>query len=777
MPTLTTYGKATVTQEASDWSSLSNVTGAADGSCALSSGVPDETYVQVPMTNFSISDFYTFTSIAVRADVGIHDGFGSQNEAHINFKVKDPSGSSYCAGHKTSTKISFLSCASSNYTPYFICTHWGAWTESELETGTLSVRVWFTDSAEALANQYIDAVQFRLIYTCAATIGTPGAPTAAATDSGIITITKPSNPSGSPNQWQARQTNDSWASAWTSTSTSTVQNTGLSIGTYTYDTRFRQTAPCIGTGSYGTDDSADAYVTSVITPTSDTTIQAIDETSRQVTRTVQLDGRDSRSISREVIFTDQDSRSVTRIVRVVQRDSRQVTRSVQRDGRDSRQITRSVQLDGRDSRQISRSIFLLQEFTKTSDTTVMKIGEISRVSNTSIKKFGLEVTKTSDSAIYREGYETLDISSDSRVKQLAQEIIPISSDSHIKNTYEVVHDPLGLAEPITSDSAIFRLQYGNIIKTSDARIVKEGTTVLPPIYSDTRIKKESEITKLSDSFIVLGQQIDKLSDTAIFVSQYGDITKTSDTAIFRSQYGDITKLSDSTIFKSGLEITKLSDTRIKREAGYKYPFQKQEKTSDTRIFVPDNILNITSLTRIKEIDKEITKTSDTLIIHNPSIQKTSDAFILIPFIVSTPSRTRIKNTMETSITSDATIFRPQYGDITKLSDTLIHREPIIDKTSDTTIVVLYEMSGIPSDTYIINEETQIDITSDTAIFRAGYGYIIKESRAAIKGLDQEITKLSDSVILRTFSFSKISDTAIRRDRSPMKAIFRKSRQL
>lgn len=536
-----------------------------------------------------------------------------------------------------------------------------------------------------------------------------------------------------------------------------------------------------GWGSYNlTYNSATSYTIARDSTQISRSVQLDDVDSKQVTRIIQLDNRDSKQITRITQLDDKDSKQVTRITQLDNRDSKQVTRTVvvrasvsvsrtvQRDARDSKQVTRTIQLDNRDSRSVARTVFILQELTKTSDSTIMKIGEINRVSDTTISKAGLEITKISETAIFREGFVTLDIISDSRIKLTSQKITYLS-DSRIKNIYE--QNP-------TSDSAIFRSQYGDIQVSSDARIVEEGTIVLPPILSDSRIKTTSELTKLSDTFIVLGQKITKTSDTAIFQADYGDITKTSDTAIFRDQFGDITKDMWTAIYKGGLETTKLSDTRIFRPGGYTYPFQKQEKVSDTRILALGQEITKKSSTRIKEIDKELTKLSDTLIKIHPIIDKTSDTEIkFTDNALLIPSSTRIKNTGEVSTLSDTAIFRSQYGDITKLSDTLILREPIIDKTSDTRIIKLFEMSGIPSDTYIVNEGTQIDINSDTAIFRAGYGHIIKESRTAVKGLDLEITKLSDSRIRKTVTLNKVSDTAIRRDRSPMKTIFRKSRQL
>ncbi len=408
------------------------------------------------------------------------------------------------------------------------------------------------------------------------------------------------------------------------------------------------------------------------------------------------------------------------------------------------------------------------EITSTIDSRILITREISRVSNTALSQAGLEITKDMWTAIFREDFGLIDITSDARIRDTFEETI--ISDSRIKNTYE---------QSSTSDSAIFRSQYGDIEVSSDARIVLEGTSVLPPIYSDTTIKIIEDITKLSDTFIVLGQEITKLSDTTIFNSQYGDITKTSDTRILVDQFGDITKLSDAAIFKSGLLIDKLSDTRIFRPGGYMYPFQRQQKMSDTRILVLGQEITKKSLTRIKDDSNEITKLSDTLIKIYPIINKTSDTRVIYPDnALLIPSSTRIKNTLELNPLSDTAIFRSQYGDITKLSDTLILREPIIDKTSDTRIVKLFEFSGISSDTYIINIGTQIDITSDTAIFRAGYGHIIKESKTAIKtDTPLEMTKLSDSRIKKTVTLNKVSDTALRRDLPPMVAIFEKSRQL
>ena len=748
-----------------------NVT-ADDSNCASCNGSAADTMYSTYLAgsiNPPVDDDITYEFRVIGGDA-LSGGFGRSVTAYVS----QNGGSNYCSGHdlKVGSFSSSSSCASAGDTGWIECSHPEApKTEAAWEGSDNRIKIIVDQIAGGSSNSVINYIESRATYVEIAVPDSQNLISATTPDDSMILITRNGtypNGNGDPvdswEVWRSTTSGGAYSELATGLTATTYNDWSVDGGeTWYYKAKFTN---MIGDSALSTTPVNATATTAEITKTSNTTILVIDEDSRQVTRIVQRAEKDSKQISREVKAVK--SRQVSRIVQRDGRASHQISRTNQRAEKDSRSISRTILVIAQDSRSISRTIFILQELTKTSDSWIMKIGEISRVSNTTISKFGLEIVKTSDTAIFREGFATLDITSDARIKNTFKETI--ISDSRIKNIYE--QNP-------TSDSTIFRSQYGDIEVSSDTRIVLEGTIILPPILSDSRIKTTSEFTKTSDTFIVLGQEITKLSDTAIFQADYGDIIKTSDTAIFRAGYNDITKLSDVAIFKSGLLIDKLSDTRILRPGGYMYPLQDQEKTSDTRIFVPGQKITKKSLTRIKDDTNDILKLSDTLIMLHPVINKTSDTKIKFSDnVLLISSSTRIKNTGEVSTLSDAAIFRSQYGDITKLSDTLILREPIIDKTSDTTIVKLFEFSGIPSDTYIINVGTQIDINSDTAIFRAGYGHIIKESRTAIKtDTPLEITKLSNTRIKKTVTLNKVSDTAIRRDRSPMVAIFRKSRQL
>jgi len=403
-----------------------------------------------------------------------------------------------------------------------------------------------------------------------------------------------------------------------------------------------------------------------------------------------------------------------------------------------------------------------------SESYVLKIGELSRVSNTRIYNIDLEITALSDTAIHRSDFDIIESISDSVIKRSAIDTVTKTSFSRIENSYE--NTPF-------SDSTIFHPSYGDIQLSSDTRIVLEGTIVAPPVYSDTIIKYfGTEITPIdSDTFIILNIDIPKLSDTIIFYPSYGLIELSSDTAIFRAGYNNLITLSDTVIYVGDNEITTLSDTVIKRYAGYRYPLQRQLVLSDSRI--------LTSYTANKNsysfitLTNSTTKLSDTLIIYEPIIDIVSDTVILEASAVSASSQTRIKKALDFNVLSDSTIFRADYGLDDKSSGTSIHREPIIDIASDSSIQFSFETSEKLSDTYIINAGTLINKYTNTAIFKAGTD-IFKGSRTIIfieAYNDKQI--LSDSRIKRVINKTMLSDTAIRRDRANLRAIFQKGRQL
>ena len=200
--------------------------------------------------------------------------------------------------------------------------------------------------------------------------------------------------------------------------------------------------------------------------------------------------------------------------------------------------------------------------------------------------------------------------------------------------------------------------------------------------------------------------------------------------------------------------------------------------SDTRIKNIDQEKDIRSFSRIKVLDNEDTRLSDSLVILNPSVTTISDTIIgFLGNKILAYSYSKIIGVQKIIKLSDTVI--KNYGtEITKLSDTQILREPVIDILSGTTILVLYEISGKPSDTLVINRDVEITTTSDSAIFRVEYGNIEKESQAVIKNLDYKIIYISNSSIKREGAAIEVSsDTAIRRDRASMSAIFEKGRHL
>lgn len=477
---------------------------------------------------------------------------------------------------------------------------------------------------------------------------------------------------------------------------------------------------------------------------------------------------------------ERDSEQITRIVQRDDRISEQITRIVQLDNRIFEQVTKTVQIATKISVSISKLMFILQEIPILSDTTVERIREISRVSNTRIFNVDREITVISDSAIYREGFNSKQASSISDIKRTFKSTTVL--DTRIKNTYKVI-PPIDPPD-IESDSTIFTPSWGDKQLTSNERIVEEGTIVVPPVYSDTRIKSigievlSSELTWnefRSDTFIVLGQEISKLSNTAIFIAEYGLIEPLSNTAIFRDSYDTKTTLSDTAIYESGIELTKLSDTIIFRPGGYKYPFQKVRTDSDSRIknvHVRSRISNSVIFVN----DLEFTKISETLIIHQPDITKLSDSWIEILDIKLITSTVRIKISLKTTKISDGIIKRYDFDTITKLSDTIIHREPTISIDSNSLILILFELDKT-SDTHIINKDVEITTNSDSTIFNTSYGNIEKESQAVIKNLNYKTIRFSDTRIKITIIKNILSDISIRRNRSNLKIIFQKSRQL
>jgi len=405
----------------------------------------------------------------------------------------------------------------------------------------------------------------------------------------------------------------------------------------------------------------------------------------------------------------------------------------------------------------------------TSNTEVMKIGEIQRVSTTTIRNVDFGFTSDSNTAIRRIGYDTLDRSSDTAIENT--DSMPLDSNTLIKGVY---------SNPLDSITAIFRAAYNTINQLSDSRIVEEGTIVLPEKVSNTRILSEKDITKASDTLIVWTFENALLSDTTVFNARYGLIDTLSNTIIRIPDNALTPKLSDTTIYRAEYDDkSKTSNTRIKR-VSHLYCCQNVKSLSNTRIRKTIAPLELKSITRIKNIDKQITPLdSDTLIKIYPILPLDSNTVIKIfnnDLIID--SRTRIKKTITMSDKLSNTIIRLPNQTITpKLSDTLIIRNINIPLDSQTIIF----KSGLLitpklSDTLILSKK-DIPQTSDTTVFNASWGNIQLFSEAAISILNNEFTLTSDSRALRTFSVSITSDASIRRDRSNLRAIFQKGRQL
>lgn len=395
-----------------------------------------------------------------------------------------------------------------------------------------------------------------------------------------------------------------------------------------------------------------------------------------------------------------------------------------------------------------------------SDSLINRIGEIIRISDTVIDHpdWG-DIQKTSDSAVKRIGYDTKEKLSDSRVKVDGFDAKEIFSLTSVK----LVED-----NELTSDTAIFKAHLiTNIL--SDSIIIEEGVSFLN-VFSDSHILTENDIAKLSDTFVILNQDITKLSDSAIFRNAYNTIETLSDSAIFVADYGDMQILSDSAIFNEQ-KVTNLSDSRIKREA-WRYPNQNIEKSSDTNITKTPKI-NVSGYSRIKTTS-ELTNLVDTLITDTFDKQFTSDTNIFKSIIYDLNSNSRILTTNELTTLSDSAIYRSAYNDLQTLSDTHIDREPIIDLDSNTRIRDIFEITPL-SDTYMVHKGTKISISSDTAIFRAGYETIEKYSDSVIQKLARDKALSSDSRAKVTQSFTKTSSTQIKRYYRNAVVRFQKSR--
>ncbi len=476
----------------------------------------------------------------------------------------------------------------------------------------------------------------------------------------------------------------------------------------------------------------------------------------------------------------------------------------------------------------------------TSDSWVEKIGEISRVSDTAILNVqeilhnpGVEDEPiTVNSAVHRPGFDKVKnpfdelYTADSRIKREGfAKVTPLpTSRTRIIKTLEVLHNP-GIEDlPIEAASTVFHPAWGLVVHdplgdatpiTSDSRIVIEGTLMIPPMYSDSWILWAADdhdpgtighLDATADTFVIYVYEVVHnpgvenapiTGDSAIHRPGYDLIEPTADSAVFRASYGLIEPQSNSAIFVAsenrvdalGL-IEPNSNTRIIRRARRSYPLQDKSKDSVSTIrkTMPKKVRKSNSLVIVRPadgVDSLPPITSDTLVVHNlkASDPMYSDTLVIVITKIDPPvySNTRVKvfDQEITPILGDSAVFRTGYDTIDIIANTLIHSEPMINISSDSKILKIFEISNIIADTYVINLGTEIPIDSNTAIFRTAYELINVKSYAAVyKAAHDPIEIDSEAIVLVTQKIPVIySDTAIRRDRSPIVAIFEKSRQL
>lgn len=396
-------------------------------------------------------------------------------------------------------------------------------------------------------------------------------------------------------------------------------------------------------------------------------------------------------------------------------------------------------------------------FTKTSDSWIQKINEISRVSDTTIFKSGLEVSKSSDSAIKRLDYEIIDVSSDVIIKRHAFDTKLIPSFSLIKTEVDYT---------LLADTAIFKSGFLKSI-LSDSNIIAEGTGFIN-IPSDSLLSVENLIEKVSDTFIVLGQDISLSSDSAIFREDFDILELLSDSAILVSSFNNIQILSDSAIHKE-INISKLSDSRILRLAE-NYPYQTLKKISDVNIEKTFE-KTVRSLSKIRQ-SFIIDNLSNTLIKSINDISLFSDSYIKNNPIITSYSKSTILNIYDVDKLSDTHIKTPTL--INLISDVFIDREPILELYSNSNIIKSLKIIST-SDSYMINEDVKVTIPSNVSVFRPDYNSIKKYSDVSILSLGKEKILLSNSRSLVKQTNEVLSDTKIKRYFKNITTTFKKSR--
>lgn len=220
-------------------------------------------------------------------------------------------------------------------------------------------------------------------------------------------------------------------------------------------------------------------------------------------------------------------------------------------------------------------------------------GEFSPATTAS---YDIGIDKTSDSAIFRSGYDTKDIISDTVILRPAIAIMELISDSA---TFVEGYD----TKQKISDSRIKKTKEIDYITDSVIRILDQEIN----INSDSRVKTLYDLTKVSVSNIHVDGAggINIIGDSRI--KNTDDFFKLSNSRILREGFGNISILNDSHIKVTGVVVNKFSDSAIFRPA-----YGLNQLTSDTRIKRLDIILPILINSRILVSDI-LTQTTNTRI--------------------------------------------------------------------------------------------------------------------------------------------------------------------
>jgi hypothetical protein len=295
----------------------------------------------------------------------------------------------------------------------------------------------------------------------------------------------------------------------------------------------------------------------------------------------------------------------------------------------------------------------------------------------------------------------------------------------------------------------------SINNLSDTRFYKtQETTKL----SDSRFRKTYEITKTSDNGLKKTQESTKISDGRFKTTQ--PISKYSDAIVSAAKTTyDIYKTSDTRLRKTN-DITKLGDTRYRK-------VQEFVKVSDSRT---RNTYDLTKFVDNRfKTNPSITKLSDTRLFKNQTLTKVSDSRYRKTIDITKNADTRLKKTNEIQKTSDDR-FRKTY-EVNKTSDERFKRTWDILKTSDARI------GGTGAVTYTINKSSdsrfkylanEITKNSNTRLLKTQS--VSKVSDTRFKHLAWEQTKTSDTRFLKTGSINKLSDARVQPDISTLSFI-------